>query len=256
MLMRRLAPVLMTFLILVLAAGCAKRVEPEAPARPGAGARTVRHTVAAGETLTRIAENYYGDPDMAARIARSNGITDPDRILPGSVLVLEFGSGEYRDARQRAVALEAYNRGVELMEQDRLAQAEKQFRLALETWPGMPSSSYNLALVHSRRGRHAEAVQILERLCADDPSNTDFQYARGHALFSMTRFAEAAGAFGQVLDADPKDKRAVFSLARCLQEDGQTGAAIAAWERYLTLDEASSWAATARRNLKTLRHGG
>ncbi len=243
-------------LALILTAGCAKRIDTRSTGQPDPGTRTVRHTVAAGETLSRIAENYYGDPALADRIARSNGISDPARILPGSVLVLEFGRGEYQDARRRAVALEAYNRGVERMQQDRLAQAEKQFRLALETWPDMPSSSYNLALVLSRRGRQAEAVEILDRICATDPTNIDFQYARGHSLFSMTRFAEAARAFEAVLKEDPRHKRAVFSLARCRQEDGRTAEAIAAWKRYLTLDKASSWAETARRNLKALRHGG
>ncbi len=245
-------------LVLLAAAGCAKRVGPgDTPQQTVVHEdRSVRHTVAAGETLTRIAENYYGDPAAAERIARLNGITDPDRILPGSVLILEFDEGQFRGARQRAVALEAYNRGVELMEQDRLAQAEDRFRLALETWPGMPSASYNLALVLSRRGRHSEAVEILDGIIAIDPSSPDFLFARGHAQFSMTRFAEAADSFRDVLKLDPRHKRAAFSLARCLQEDGRPAEAIAAWEAYLELDETSSWADTARRNLKNLRHGG
>lgn len=256
--MRRRGGILLLVLGLVLAGGCAKRVPtrgPEAGTQTADEERTVRHTVVAGETLARIAENYYGDADQAPRIARRNGIQDADRVLPGSVLVLEFDEDQWQGARRRAVAIEAYNRGVQQMEQDRLAEAEKQFRLALDTWPAMPSASYNLALVLSRRGRHTEAAEILAGILAGDPENTDFLFARGHALFSMTRFGEAAEIFGRILALDPRHKRAAFSRARCLQEEGRTSEAIAAWEAYLRLDESSSWATAARRHLRKLRDG-
>ena len=52
---------------------------------------------------------------------------------------------------------------------------------------------------------------------------------------------------------DPGFKRAAFGLARSLQESGRLTAAIAAWERYLNLDDSSSWSRTARDNLAKLR---
>lgn len=239
---------------MLMVQGCAKRVNPMTdPTDAAAGAGTIFHTVEQGETLRRIAENYYGSPDRAADIAERNGITDPNRIMPGSVLILDFDATEMGGARRRSVALDAYNKGVEFMGQDRLAPAENQFRLALETWPEMPSASYNLALVLARRGRHSESLGILEVISEKDPTNTDFLFARGHALFSMTYFAEAAIVFEKVLALDPGHQRAAFSGARCHQEAGHTQKAIGAWEYYLTLDSKSSWAETARRNLKKLR---
>ena len=136
-------------------------------ARQGAGTDAARqghsleHTVAEGETLRRIADNYFGDPDLADLIATRNGITDPDRIVPGSVLILDFDESQWQGASRRSVALEAYNKGVDLMAQDRLAESEKQFRLALKTAPDLQSASYNLALVLSRRGKNSEALVIL-----------------------------------------------------------------------------------------------
>lgn len=48
--------------------------------------RTHAHVLAAGETLSAIADRYYGSPVDWRRIAEANGIEDPRRIIPGSVL--------------------------------------------------------------------------------------------------------------------------------------------------------------------------
>jgi len=242
--------------VLLLGAGCTKQVSQQsANNEPAHQGHTLKHTVVAGETLRRIADNYFGDPDLASAIAAMNGITDPDRIVPGSVLVLDFDEKQWKGARQRSVALEAYNKGVDLMAQDRLAEAEKQFRLALDTAPDLESASYNLALVLARRGQNSEALVFLDKLTVDYPDNTDFHFARGHSLFLVTRFAEAATEFEAVLKLEANHKRAVFSLARSYQEDGKNQRAIQSWQHYLKLDSSTSWADVARRNLKKLRNG-
>ncbi len=247
-------PVALVFL--ALGVGCAKQVARQGADTdaPGQG-HSLEHTVAEGETLRRIADNYFGDPDLADLIATRNGITDPDRIVPGSVLILDFDESQWQGASRRSVALDAYNKGVDLMAQDRLAEAEKQFRLALQTAPDLQSASYNLALVLSRRGKNSEALVILEKLTDARPEVTDFNFARGHCLFQLTRFAEAATQFETVLKIDAGHKRAAFGLARSLQEDGQKDKAREAWKRYLELDSTSSWADVAQRNLRKLRDG-
>ncbi len=245
---------LMLLAILVLSAGCSKQVAKQgAETEVHNQGHSLKHTVVAGETLRRIAENYFGDPELADAIAAANGITDPNRIVPGSVLVLDFDESQWRGTRQRSVALEAYNKGVDLMAQDRLAEAEKQFRLALDTEPELESASYNLALVLSQRGKDSQALVFLDELTANRPENTDFHFARGHSLFLVARFSDAAQEFAQVLKLDTNHKRAAFGWARSLQEDGQKQKAILAWQQYLEMDGTSSWADVARRNLKTLR---
>jgi len=243
--------------VLLLGAGCTKQVvvKHDVSSEPASSGHTLHHTVAQGETLRQIAANYYGDPNLFGAIATMNGISDPDRIVPGSVLVLKFDEKQWNGARQRSVALDAYNKGVDLMAQDRLAEAEKQFHLALDTAPDLESASYNLALVLARRGKNSEALVILDELTTTHGENTDFHFARGHSLFMVARFSEAVLEFEAVLDLDGSDKRAIFSLARSLQEDGQRQKAMKTWKRYLDLDSTSSWADSARRNLKKLRDG-
>lgn len=247
----------MTFLALLLAAGCAKRTVPgvhdyeKVPAEQ----RIIEHVVGPGESLARIADNYYGDPDRYRDIARQNGIADPGRIVAGSVLRLSFSAAEWGGARQRASALESYNKGVDLLANERVGEAEKQFELALATAPDLRAAKYNLALVHLKRGRSEQALALLEELTAERPDDPDFLFARGNALFQSTRFAEAAAQFGAALTRRPGFKRAAFGLARSYQEAGSRDLAVAAWQHYLELDATSNWAATARRNLQTLQEG-
>jgi len=249
-------PIMMALMALMVG-GCAKKVL-DGPSLDvsGSAPQIIEHRVVEGETLALIADNYYGDPDRAAQIASANGLADPDRILPGSLLRLEFAGSEWSSARRRAAALEPYNRGVDLLARERLGDAERQFRLAKDTAPELLAARYNLSLVLLKRGRNTEALTFLEELTSRRPEDPDFRFARGNALFQLARFDEAADQFGLVLDVDSGHRRALFSAARSLQEGGHSRQARAAWKRYLDLDGTSSWATAARRHLRKLNDDG
>lgn len=242
---------------LLLVTGCAKQVRPpvSGPTVPPADQRVIEHTVGSGESLARIADNYYGDPEQYRTIAQDNGITDPDRLVPGSVLRLQFTAEQWAGAQQRAAALKPYNKGVDLLANERLGEAEKQFKLALATAPDLRAAKYNLALVYLKRGRNDLALELLAELTSERPDDPDFRFARGNALFQATRFDEAIEQFAVALERRPGFKRAAFGLARSYQEGGHPQRAIAAWQDYLKLDDSSSWAETARRNLRKLQDG-
>src|SRR5690606_10035611 len=52
------------------------------------GANALDYHVSRGESLWRIAARVYGDPLYWRWIAQVNGLSAPDRIAPGQVLVL------------------------------------------------------------------------------------------------------------------------------------------------------------------------
>jgi LysM repeat protein len=47
-----------------------------------------RYTIQTGDTLGRIARQYYGDPMQWSRIAEANNIQNPDLIYPGQVFLI------------------------------------------------------------------------------------------------------------------------------------------------------------------------
>ncbi|MET0901515.1 MAG: LysM peptidoglycan-binding domain-containing protein [Mycobacterium sp.] len=51
-------------------------------------APATEHTVVRGDTLWDLAERFYGDPRLYPIIAAANGLSDPDVIHPGQVLVI------------------------------------------------------------------------------------------------------------------------------------------------------------------------
>jgi len=61
-------------------------LEPQYPENPASRF----HTVAAGETLSAIAEQYYGDASSATRIFEANQdrLSNPDLIYPGQQLAI------------------------------------------------------------------------------------------------------------------------------------------------------------------------
>ena len=61
-----------------------------AAATPAASAPPRVHTVESGDTLSKIAKHYYGDPNQYPKIFQANTpmIKDPDEIYPGQVLLI------------------------------------------------------------------------------------------------------------------------------------------------------------------------
>jgi nucleoid-associated protein YgaU len=59
-----------------------------APATPVPAAGSAVHVVAKGDTLWRIAKQYYGDGKRWTDIARANNISDPNRIYVGMKLAI------------------------------------------------------------------------------------------------------------------------------------------------------------------------
>jgi len=64
-----------------------------------------------------------------------------------------------------------YQRGVLLRELDRLAEAEDEFRNAVQLQPGFSEAAMDLATIMEDAGRHAEAESVLVRSLETNPDN-------------------------------------------------------------------------------------
>ncbi|MEM6334376.1 MAG: LysM domain-containing protein [Planctomycetota bacterium] len=68
----------------------------------GGSAATRRHTIAAGDTLSEISEQYYGTARRWQEIAAANPGVDPNRLIVGNTLVIPGGAAASSGSRGSA----------------------------------------------------------------------------------------------------------------------------------------------------------
>jgi Flp pilus assembly protein TadD/predicted AlkP superfamily phosphohydrolase/phosphomutase len=141
------------------------------------------------------------------------------------------------------------NAGVALMAEGRYAEAEVEFRAALEEQARHPAVTVNLALVLRMQGRTEEARELLLSALEFDGSRR----AAGHHLGAMAYEAgdldEAEKRLREVLRWEPDAADVLTTLGLVLDAKGESEAAEAAYRRAADLDPG---AAIARNNLGNL----
>ena len=75
-----------------------------------------------------------------------------------------------------------YVRGLALRRLDRLAEAERQLRRAVEIQPGHADALFNLGTVLTRRGANVEAAAFLRKAAGLQPDNADIRYRLAQVL--------------------------------------------------------------------------
>jgi tetratricopeptide (TPR) repeat protein len=93
---------------------------------------------------------------------------------------------------------EAYNdRGVELAEQGKLAQAIAAFNQAIKISPKFENAHNNLGLALGSQNKFSEAAAAFKRALAINPKNFETYNNLGIALGSQGKLPEAVAAFNQ-----------------------------------------------------------
>jgi tetratricopeptide (TPR) repeat protein len=90
--------------------------------------------------------------------------------------------------------------------------AEKDFGTLAKVLP-LDEVSNNLGVLEARRGRYDQALVNFERAYQGDPSDGDFCFNRGVALWYEQRYPEAAESLLAAVQADPDDAEAHELLA-------------------------------------------
>ena len=97
--------------------------------------------------------------------------------------------------------------------------AEKDFETLVKVLP-LDEVSNNLGVLEARRGRYDEALENFERAYQSNPSDPDFCFNRGVALWYQKRYPEAAEALQAAVQASPEDSEAHTLLAVVLGKLG------------------------------------
>lgn len=142
--------------------------------------------------------------------------------------------GSYSSAYQEAAGLLRSGRTAEGMAalerlMERIGEVDKQDRLA-PTWS---AAARSLASVHSREGRHREALGLSEALLKLDPNNYAHWIEHARLLEAAGEGPRAVDAFRAAVRVAPYSPRAAAALAEALVRMGDTEGAVAAFRVYM-----------------------
>ena len=101
--------------------------------------------------------------------------------------------------------------------------AEKDFQDLAKVLP-LDEVSNNLGVLQVRRGRYDEALANFEHAFQSNPSDADFCFNRGVALWYQNRFSQAAESLQAAIQANPGDVEAHSLLAAVFGKLGEEAA--------------------------------
>jgi tetratricopeptide (TPR) repeat protein len=245
-----LAAVLLALGTALMLQGCALP-----PARSGTGQNTVEivsHTVAEGETLSSLAEDYYGSAEAASYLAEVNGLAPDERLEPGDVIDVPVGESDLDRYQNRTEAKVLYNRGTMLAEEGDYEGAREAFVAALRKDPRFVDAGYNLGVVLMAQGEPVRAAAIFEQVLAVRPDDPATEFALGKALFDSDRPEDALPHFERSVTLDPSLEDAWFARAVTLLTLGRRDDGVFALDTYLRRFPDGAWSDQARAELARL----
>ncbi|MCA1602999.1 MAG: protein kinase, partial [Acidobacteria bacterium] len=127
------------------------------------------------------------------------------------------------------------------------AEAEGEFRRALQLSPGYSDAHQMYGYYLAGMGRFDEAVREMKRAQELDPLSPVKIIGLGEVFHLARRFDEAATEYRKALEMDPNFGFAHWALGRALTEKGMYDDAIAAFQKAIPLSIASIYAALGER---------
>jgi len=118
--------------------------------------------------------------------------------------------------------------------------AEKEFKLALELDPGSSVTHATYAALMSAMGRHDEAIALCKRAIQLDPALLGLRISTAVVLQLARRYDEAIEQLQTVLDLNPNFWIVYQRLRWVYESKGLYGDAVAAYQKFLTLEGVAS----------------
>ena len=153
-----------------------------------------------GSLSTDVSEEELPDPKdmMPVRraIDRANGLARTGQLEQAIALLNEAAQSSPRDRRLLLTL------GKICLVADRVDEAEQAFRTSLAVKPSSVTCLL-LAQIMIRDGRHAEAMELLDRGLALDPRDGGIFIVKGDLLAGAGRMGEALAAYRRAIEIDP-----------------------------------------------------
>lgn len=147
------------------------------------------------------------------------------RLVFFSLLLLDGGLQEPKDWNR------AVERGVWLAQQNRLAEAEKEFDSIPASSPAYWQSRYYSAVAKIQLKKTDAARSILAALIARHPDHKEAHLLLGMLSEDAGKFKEAEAHYRRLTNLSPGDPKGWTGLGRVLSAQGNSEKALQAWEQ-------------------------
>lgn len=151
--------------------------------------------------------------------------------------------------RDSLSAVDWFDRGSGLLENDRAEDAVEAFRMSLMLRPGHSETQFCLADALYRAGNAAGALERYYGIVEHDRNDLEAWTHIGCLHAERDEHNAAIAAFRLALDLHPEYPDAHIHLAESLAAVGRTAEAEPHWRQYLEFDQVGPWADLARQRL-------
>jgi tetratricopeptide (TPR) repeat protein len=218
-------------------------------------AREAGRLLGQGVELRRIIEAAIALRRRGTHLAEARLAESPSgellRELSGQLAEL---SGQFNMRLDQEAGIDDVVAKAELAaEREDHATAENLYATALRADSSDPVIPFNLGNVFDAQGRAADAKIAWQIAIARDPAFAEAWYNLAMAAEDEAQLDLAIAEYRRAVHARPDFADAHFNLGLLLTKLERFEEAIAAWERYLTLDTSSGQAATAKRAVTLCR---
>lgn len=144
------------------------------------------------------------------------------------------------DAQPTAVPVsEALFVAIRMHRDGLIDEAETLYRRILEVSPRQPDALNFLGMIAAVRGRHAEAVELIQQSLVSDPTMGERYINLGNALLTVRRVDEAVAAFERAVEMVPDSSKAHCNLGVAYSIRHRQEEARRAYEKAIELDPAN-----------------
>ncbi|MFW5451446.1 MAG: tetratricopeptide repeat protein [Methylophagaceae bacterium] len=127
--------------------------------------------------------------------------------------------------------------GNALAGQNKIMDAVKAFRKALQLDPNVAELHLNVAILLTNLNRIDEAIDSYKKTVQLKPSFTDAHYNLGTALQSQGKFEQAAQSYRKAIELEPGFFEAIVNLGVVLQEQDQLSQSVEIYKQALTIEQ-------------------
>jgi Tfp pilus assembly protein PilF len=147
------------------------------------------------------------------------------------------------------------NLGLLLEHRDQVAEAEEQYRLALQLFPDDVKAHVNLGNALARQGKPSEAAQQYEEPLRIQPDDVRARINLGNVWLLQGNLSGAIGDYQEALRIDPHSVEAHLNLGVALEQAGRVSEAIEQYEQALRLNPDLTAARNALMRLHSVETG-